>query len=192
MKAYQQLPEGYGEILQIDLQKDQRAALKVNAASAAVMIGLIILGHLIVPISAFVPVGSFGAFLGRMAVLLGSYLAYIILHELTHGAVMKAVGGGKVLFGFTGLYAFAGSREDYFDKTAHRCIALAPLTLWGIIFGILCFTVPRDLFWIFWFLEAGNIAGSAGDIYVTAVLWKMPDSLLVMDTGVAMSVYGRE
>ena len=115
--------------------------------------------------------------------------AYIVLHELTHAVVMKAVGGGKVNFGFTGLYAFAGSREDYFDKTAYRCIALAPLVLWGIVFAAATVFVPRSWFWVVWFLQAGNIGGAAGDVYVTVKLWNKPASILVMDTGVDMTVF---
>ncbi len=189
MKAYRELPDGYRETDRIDLQNDKKTALRVNLASAAVMIALILPGHAIVPVGEFVPEGSFGAFLSRLGLLLFCYLAYIVLHELTHGAVMKAVGGKKVVFGFTGLYAFAGSREDLFDKTAYRCIALAPLLLWGIVFGVLSVILPRGLFWIAWFLQAGNAAGSAGDVYVTAVLWKRPSSILVRDTGVEMTVY---
>ncbi|MGX8688621.1 MAG: DUF3267 domain-containing protein, partial [bacterium] len=88
--------------------------------------------------------------------------------ELTHAAVMKAVGGKEVKFGFTGLYAFAGSTVDYFDKSSYRCIALAPLILWGIIFGILTFILPESWFWVAWLLQAGNVGGAAGDVYVTA------------------------
>ena len=57
------------------------------------------------------------------------YIAYIILHGLTHGAAMQLLGGIKVQFGFTGLYAYAGSESDYFGKIAYRIIALAPLTV---------------------------------------------------------------
>ena len=42
-----------------------------------------------------------------------------------------------------------------------------------------------------WFLQAGNIGGAAGDVYVTARLWKLPETLLVRDTGVDMTVYDR-
>ncbi len=115
----------------------------------------------------------------------------MVLHELTHAVVMKAVGAKKVIFGFTGMYAFAGSKEDYFDKISYRCIALAPLVTWGIIFGVLSVIVPREWFWIVWFLQAGNIGGAAGDIYVTAVLWHKSVSILVRDTGVDMTVFDK-
>lgn len=40
-------------------------------------------------------------------------------------------------------------------------------------------------------LQAGNIGGAAGDIYVTARLWKEPDTVRVRDTGVDVTVYDR-
>lgn len=191
MKAYHFLPENYQEIMQINLQKDKQTAQKVNVIAGIIMIALLIIGHLIVPIKELFNEEMFAASLLRLGVLFLAYFAYIVLHELTHAVAMKAVGGGKVIFGFTGLYAFAGSREDYFDKTAYRCIALAPLVLWGIVFAVMTALVPRSWFWVVWFLQAGNIGGAAGDVFVTVILWNKPASILVMDTGVDMTVYDR-
>ncbi|MBQ1467531.1 MAG: DUF3267 domain-containing protein [Solobacterium sp.] len=191
MKAYQTLPEGYREILQINLQKDKKTALKINLIAVVVMILLFVLGHFIVPITEFQNNESLSTYFIQVGVILLGYVIYIILHELTHGAVMKAVGGGKVVFGFTGLYAFAGSKEDYFDKISYRYISLAPLVVWGIILGVLCVIVPRTWFWVVWFLQVGNISGAAGDVYVTAKLWNYPGTILVRDTGVDMTIYDR-
>ena len=38
MRAYQTLPEGYRQILQIDLQKDKKTALQVNVGGSIAMI----------------------------------------------------------------------------------------------------------------------------------------------------------
>ncbi len=189
MKAYQALPEGYGEILKIDLQNDKKTALIVNLIGAVVMIAILVAGHFIVPVTRFFDLTSLSGYLIRLGVLLLAFVAYIVLHELTHAAAMKAVGGGKVIFGFTGMYAFAGSREDWFDKTSYRLIALAPLVFWGVVFGILSLLVPEDWFWVVWFLQAGNVSGAAGDVFVTLKLWNYPSSILVRDTGTDMTVY---
>ena len=151
----------------------------------------LVAGHFIVSIRVFFDMDSFPMYFLRLGVVLLAYILYMVLHELTHAAVMKAVGAGKVVFGFTGLYAFAGSKEDFFDKISYRCIALAPLVVWGIIFAVLSLIVPREWFWIVWFLQAGNIGGAAGDVYVTAALWRKPSSILVKDTGVDMTVYDK-
>ena len=190
MKACRQLPDGYREILHIDLQHDKKLAAKVNLMAGAVMVLLLILGFILSPAPLSVGPENLSAYLLRCAVLLVGYVLYIILHELTHAAAMKAVGGRSVVFGFTGLYAFAGSKEDWFDKTAYRFIALAPLVLWGILFGVLLAVLPREWFLVIWILGAGNIAGSFGDIYVTLRLLRQPASVLIRDTGVEMRVYG--
>ncbi len=191
MKAYRSLPEGYQETLQINLQKDKKTSLRVNLGGALAMVIVFLLGHFIVPVTEFKALMDLegGAFFLRFGALLAGYVAYIVLHELTHAAAMKAVGGGRVVFGFTGVYAFAGSHEDYFDKNAYHLVALSPLVVWGVIFGALALLLPRSWFWVVWFLQAGNIGGSAGDIYVTLKLLKHPATILVRDTGVDMTVY---
>lgn len=68
--------------------------------------------------------------LTSLAAFLVCAVVYMVLHELVHGACMKVFGAKKVRFGFTGLYAFAGSIE-YFKKAAYIVVALAPLVVWG-------------------------------------------------------------
>ena len=158
MKAYHSLPDGYREIFVMNLQEDKKTAAKINIGGMVAMILAIAAGHFIVPIKEFFNMESLSTYFIRLGVLLAAYLVYMVLHELTHAAVMKAAGGGKVVFGFTGMYAFAGSHEDYFDKSSYRCIALAPLVVWGIIFGILSVIVPVSWFWVIWFLQAGAVS----------------------------------
>ena len=186
------LPEGWRKILELNLQKDKKTAgvITLGGAVAALVMGVLM--HLRTPITVFFNrSGGVGAYFLRLGVLLAAYLAYVVLHELTHAAVMKAVGGGKVRFGFTGMYAFAGSEEDYFDKTAYRCIALAPLVVWGLVLLGLQLLVSGPWTWVVWLLQIGNVSGAAGDVYVTVKLAPMPGTILVRDTGVDMTVYDR-
>ena len=188
------LPEGYREIAHINLQKDKKTALKINIAGAVIMIALFVLAHFaLVPITTIFNFDtSFASDIPRFAALILGYIAYIILHELTHAAVMKLMGGTKFGFGFTGIYAYAGSDKDYFSRAAYIAVALAPLIVWGIIFTVLLIVFPRDWFWVAWFWQVGNISGAAGDVYVTAKILKMPPDVLVMDTGVDMTFYSKE
>ena len=183
LKTVHVLPDGYHKTLEINLQKDKKTAMHVQVGGGIAMLVILLLGLLIVPIR--VMKGQILPWL----VLLAGYIAYIVLHELTHAAVIKLAGGKKVEFGFPGMYAYAGSHEDYFSQKAHRIIALTPLLVWGIVFGVLAFVLPQEWFWVVWFLQAGNIGGSWGDLYVTAKLARMPHSILILDTGVDMTVY---
>ncbi len=193
MNCAQSLPEGYRQILAIDLQKDKKTAWKVQGLSFALGAVLFGIGCCLVPFSVVLEhTRNLGGYLLRLGLLLGGMLLYLVFHELTHAAVMKAYGAKKLRFGFTGAYAFAGSLGDYFGKRAYRHIALAPLLVWTLVFGVLCALVPRDWFWVAWMLQLCNISGASGDIYVTLRLLREPPDLLVNDTGVSMTVYSAQ
>ncbi len=132
-----------------------------------------------------------GMYILRFAVLMVSSILYIILHEAVHGIAMKICGTKKVSYGFTGLYAFAGSK-DYYNKHNYIFIALAPVVLWGIVLGIINLLVSHDWFWIIYILQISNISGAAGDMYVTYKFSRMPKDILITDYGLGMKVYSAE
>ncbi len=185
------LPSGSVLRDEINLQKDRKTALVVNGAALVVMIAMGFGMNFIVPISTLFNLeNGVPPVLVRMLVFMAAYIAYIVLHELTHAVVMRFYGAGKLCFGFTGLYAYAGSKEDYFDKACYRVIALAPLVLWGLIFGLIQSLVDESWVWVVWFLQIGNVSGAAGDVYVTIRLMRQPASVWIQDTGFAMTVWG--
>ncbi len=192
MKAYQNLPEGYREICSIDLQKNKKLSFLVNVIAVAIAAVMVIAAHFYVPISALYDVGvGYGLYFVRCIVLLVGVVLYLVLHELTHGIVMKLCGTKKIKYGFTGLYAFAGS-EDYYAKKPYICIALAPVALFFVIFLILNFIVPAEWFWVVYILQVINCSGAAGDLFVTAKFLRMPSDILVKDHGVGMTVFSKE
>ena len=196
MHSFRELPLGYKEHLQIDLQKNKKLALRVNVISTVIMLAMMAAGHfLMVPIWTLVidetaPEGvSVPLNFIRPLVMLGGLLVYIVLHELTHAAAMKCFGARKVRFGFTGLYAYAGSTTAYFDRRAYVTVGLAPMILWGIVFSVLMYTVPQNWFWVIYFWQIANVSGSAGDIYCSILTAKMPLGVVVKDTGVTVTFY---
>ena len=190
MRSVNTLPEGYRELLSVDMKKDKRLAVLVNALS------LVIAAILGFPVPFFaIPFSSIGwggrtAYLIHVAVLFGGMFIYIILHELVHGIAMKLCGTKKVKYGFTGLYAFAGS-DDYYYKKPYIAIALAPIVVWGVILGIINALVPVEWFWVVYFIQLINLSGAAGDLYVTFKFAGLPKDVLVRDYGVSMTVYAR-
>lgn len=184
------LPDGAEEILFIDLQKDKKTAIVVNGLSVICMLAMILVMNRHVPVASLFDFSSgLGMYFLRLGFLLGGCIVYIILHELTHAAVMKVFGGQKINFGFTGLYAYAGSTEDYFDKCSYICIALAPLVLYGVLFLVANLLVPPYWFWVVYALQIFNVCGSIGDIYVALRFAFLPRSIWIRDTGVNMTVY---
>ncbi len=192
MKAVKELPQNYKEIISIDLQKNKKLSLFVNLLAVAVAVIMVIPACFFVPISALFEFGDNPfALLIRCGVLVVSLIAYIILHELVHGVAMKMCGTKKVKYGFTGLYAFAGS-EDFYDKRGYIFIALAPVILWGAVLAVMNAFVPEEWFWVVYLIQITNISGAAGDAYVTAKFSRLPKDILVHDYGVGMTVYWGE
>ena len=186
MKSFTELPEGYAEILHIDLQKDKKLMTIVNVLAVVISVAMILIAAF------FVPLGRYFAFnMTQLLVLCVGYVAYMVLHELVHGVTMRCFSEAKVKYGFTGMYAFAGS-DAYYCRKHYVIIALAPIVVWGIVLGILNFLVPMNWFYVVYLIQVGNISGAAGDLYVSWRFRKLPADILVRDTGVAMTVFSRE
>ena len=192
MKAVSSLPEHYREIYRVDFRTDKKLMLWVNAAGLLIMILMAIPAHAFIPIASLFDLSEgFRPYVIRMAVLIAASVAYIILHELVHGIAMKAFGTKKVRYGFTGLYAFAGS-SDYYDRRSYITISLAPIAVWGVVCAILCAVVPESWFWVIYLIQIFNISGAAGDLYITFRSLKMPNDILVQDSGLEMHIYSAQ
>ncbi|MBQ7108296.1 MAG: DUF3267 domain-containing protein [Clostridia bacterium] len=192
MKSFENLPNGYNEIYAVDLQKNKKVALFVN------MLAIIIAVLLTVPMCFVVPIFNLFSmesgmqnYIIRFAVLMVLIILYMLLHELVHGIAMKICGTKKVKYGFTGLYAFAGS-TDYYDKTAYIFIALAPVVLWGIVLAVVNLFVSDEWFWVVYIIQISNLSGAAGDLFVTVKFSRLPSDILIQDYGVGMKVFSKE
>lgn len=191
MKAVENLPEGYSEIYAIDLQKDKKMALLVNLLAAAIAILLAVPMHFVVPIhSLFSMEKGMQDYMLRFGLLLVLMILYMILHEIVHGIAMKICGTKKVKYGFTGMYAFAGSK-DYYDKRSYILIALAPVVFWGIVLAVMNPFVPIEWFWVVYLIQIVNLSGAAGDLFVTVRFSRLPSDILIQDYGVGMTVYSK-
>lgn len=177
-----QLPGGYGEVLRLDLQRDTKLALLVNGIALAIAAVMLPVGFFLQPeLRLFADIPA-------LAALLVCMVLYLVLHEMVHGLCMKLFGAKKVRFGFTGLYAFAGS-EACFPKGAYITVALAPLVVWGVVLLALNIAAGPKYFWFIYLLQLINVSGAAGDLYVTFRFAGMPKNILVQDTGVSMTVF---
>ena len=191
MKAFQILPEGYGQICTIDLQKDKKTALAVNLLAVAIAVVLIAAMCFIVPLSSlFAGVDEALTVALRLFLVAFLTIVYLVLHEAVHGIAMKLCGTKKIAYGFTMTYAYAGSK-DFYDRSAYIFIALAPVVLWGVVLAVVCLLVPAGWFWPIYIIQVVNLSGAAGDLFVTAKILRLPKDVLVCDTGVSTTVYHR-
>lgn len=189
MKAIGVLPEDYGEIYSLNLQKDKRAAIIINLLALAIAAVMAVSMNFFVPVTSFFDLsGGIVRYFLRFAALIVLMVLYMVLHELVHGIAMKLCGTKRVKYGFTGLYAFAGS-EDYYDKKSYIFIALAPIVLWGTVLAAVNFFVPTEWFWIVYMIQLINISGAAGDLFAAVKFSRMPKNILIQDSGVSMRVF---
>ncbi len=192
MKSVTTLPDGYVPYLTVDLQKNKRLAVFINGLALVIAFVMAVTMNSVIPVSTLYDMGlGVGGYLLRVGVLAVGTVVYMILHEAVHGVAMKLCGTKKVKYGFTGLYAFAGS-DDYYGKTPYIFIALAPIVFWGIILLIINVFVPDSWFWVIYIIQIINISGAAGDIYVTVYFSLLPKNILVKDAGTSMVVYNKE
>ena len=192
MRAVENLPDDYKEIYAVNLQKDKKMAIIVNLIAVAIAVIMAVPMHFVVPFSTVFSMenGLFPYILRFVALIILMFL-YLILHELVHGIAMKLCGTKKVKYGFTGMYAFAGSK-DYYDKKAYIFIALAPVVLWGIVLAVINPFVPVEWFWIVYLIQIMNVSGAAGDLFVTVTFSHLPQDILVQDYGVSMTVFSKK
>lgn len=184
------LPNGYTCFKKIDFRHNVKLSIFINLIS--IIIGVLLfflMNHYILYRSFFDPSLGSQSILFRKVILIFSLLLYLILHEFTHGLVMKCIGAKKIHFGFTGLYAYT-SCQNYIFKQYYYIVCLAPIVLWGIVFLIGCLVAKSIwLFLLFYWLQIINITGSIGDLYISLLLKRYPHDTLINDEGTIMCFY---
>ena len=188
------LPENYREVFHIDATNKKvmiwlnLAALGIAAVFAG--IGLLPLLWVELPRITYGPFGILGAYLGFLV----SMIAYVVLHELTHGAAYKLLTKAKLTYGIRLTCAFCGVPDVYTYRRTALCALVAPLILFSILFGGLTVAMAFVDRWLY-FLALGlfvvHISGCVGDGYMTLLmLFRYRDpALLMRDTGPAQWIY---
>lgn len=180
---YSSRPAQYWQIAVMDFVRNRKQMLTVNIGALAVTVWMAV-GGIAFGVRDFGVLKTWWGWL----LLAALYVAYIPLHELTHGVLMHALSGVKPKYGLKLPYAYAGS-SVYFDKRSHNVIALAPLIVWGVVLLILTHALPRAWFWLMYILQISNVSGSMGDVYCVLYLRKSPKDVLIQDTGVRMRIF---
>jgi len=183
---HRSLPKNYRLSEVMDFVRSRKQLLIVGWSGIIVTAVMIAFGLIAYP---FAPTWEFlKSCWWAWAVIPSLYVAYILLHELTHGLLMHALSGVKPKYGLKLPYAYAGSHV-YFDKKSHNLIALAPLMVWGAVLFALERTLPAQWLWILYMIQISNVSGSVGDVYCVLHLMKLPGDILIQDTGTRMRIF---
>ncbi len=191
------LPQNYKEAFHIDA-RSKKVGLVMNLLSFIPLIGVIIL----VVFTADINLSEFrDASPSQLlwvalfcVVLMLSIVAYMILHELVHGVVYKAMTKQKLKFGLSWSCAFCGVPDVYtYRKTAFLAL-IAPFAVFGVLFAALAvvfYFFNPVLYVLFAFLFGMHVGGCVGDLYMTGLLlFKYKDKKILMrDTGPEQWIY---
>ena len=192
---YKTLPEGYREVKVVDAKEKKTSVLFVVFSFVLTAIPLMpVLLTAGGGLRTLVEQNGRAQSMIAVVVFLASLVLYLVLHELVHGAVYKALTHQKLTFGFTLTVAFCGVPDVYTSrKTALVAllapfvtfsILLIPLTLWFYSFNRLYYLLSGILFSV-------HFGGCVGDLYMTyLLLFKYKDPRTLMnDTGPKQTIY---
>ena len=187
-----EVPEGYRQVYHIDAA-DKKTGLKLTLGAMAIMIVVVAVLFVFADLKSL----DFGKLIEYDLAFIGIALVYIVVHELTHGAVYKALTHQKLRFGITWSAAFCGVPDIYTYRRTALLSLVAPLTVWTIV--LLPLTIWLRGVDTGWYITIGlifaiHISGCVGDMYVTWLfLTKYKDPRTLMrDTGPEQWMYAPE
>ena len=181
------LPEGYRPVYTINAANTKIGVL-LNFVGFGIMIPVFLICYLCIrPLDL-----SEALNLTNLLIFSVSTLAYIVLHELVHGAAYKLLTKQKLTFGLTLTVAFCGVPQIYVYRRTALLSLLAPFVTFTVLFGALIAALP----WpagklIASVLLAFHAGGCAGDLYDTLLFltkFKNPKTLM-RDTGPEQTFY---
>ena len=193
---YRELPAGYTQVYYLNCKKFT-VGLIFTLISFAVL--AVVLALSAVPLLLGAQPGrrmeldglqSLGITYGFMALM----LVYIVLHELVHGAVYKALTGEKLTFGISWSCAFCGVPNIYTTRRTCLLSVAAPLVVFTLIMvpaQIALFFVHPLMYWMMAMILGIHLGGCCGDCFLLLLLFtrfKDPRTL-VRDTGPEQYIY---
>lgn len=189
-----ELPKGYREVFHINA-KDKGTALWLSLGSLAITTVVFVL--LLIPVFksgidiSNVKPSEFFIFYGVFVI---SMIGYVVLHELTHGVVYKAMTGEKLTFGITPAAAFCGVPNIFTYRKCALASIFAPMVVWTLVLVpvVLILGLTNTLYYIgFSFIFAMHLGGCIGDGFIGCLLlfkYKQ-NKILIRDTGPEQFIY---
>lgn len=192
-----ELPQGYEQIYHIDARK-KKTGLIMNLVAFLPMLVMAVI--LVFTAEIKISVLWKGELEERLLAVLFlataavSLIAYMVLHELLHGAAYKALTRQKLTFGMSWSCAFCGVPNVYVYRKTALISLLAPFVVFGVVFLALTVTfafLNQALYLLFGILLGVHVGGCAGDLFLTGLLlFKYRDKrLLLRDTGPEQWIY---
>ena len=188
---FSELPEGYHQTYSFKLTENIEIVRELSHLELLIAAALFLAGLWIHPLSSVSTRSTgFDSTTTRLCLIPFAVIAYLIIHEFTHVFFMRLFGAEKIVLHKEAGVAATGS-SGYYDKFSFLLISLAPVLIWGILLGVLCFLVPVRWFWVVYPAFIINFSGSSSDYYSFSLARKAPDAALIQDTGLEFTIYSK-
>jgi hypothetical protein len=124
-------------------------------------------------------------------------LGVLLLHEWVHGVAIRWA-GHRPRYGMQGIkigpitipyLLYATADDAYFPRTAFIVIALAPVIIITIVGLALMVILPDYLHSYLMVAIVINGTGAVGDLWMTAIVRRYPESTLVRDEAESISIF---
>ncbi len=192
---FKELPEEYEMDYEIDAKSAKFTIVYGLILNLILVIGTIAICFAIRNISIsdlFGPNKTIKINILALLAFLASMVAYIVLHELTHGLFYKIFTHEKLTYGFTLTVAYCGCPKLYVKKWPMFITTLAPFVVFSIAFIIPLFFIKDNAIYVIMSILLGvHIGGCIGDLYCAVLmLFKYhKKNLLINDTGPKQTFY---
>ncbi len=181
------LPEQYRAVKTVDA-KQKKFAVIMNLVSSLITVLTVVIAALLVR-----PTDFFGQYsLVRNLLFLVFMVAYVVLHELVHGAAYKLLTKQKLTFGLTLSVAYCGVPHIYVYRKTALIALLAPFCVFLPIFLAAAILLPNEWDQVYAaFLLGLHVGGCSGDLYDAYLyLFRFRSSYTLMqDTGPKQTFY---
>ncbi len=182
-----ELPANYHAVKTVDA-KQKKFTVVMNLVATLIAIVTVAIAALLVR-----PKDFYGQYsLLRNLLFLVAMVAYIVLHELVHGAAYKLLTKQKLTFGLTLSVAYCGVPHIYVYRKTALIALLAPFCVFLPIFLATAVFLPNEWDQVYAaFLLGLHIGGCCGDLYDAYLYlfrFRSPYTLM-QDTGPKQTFY---
>lgn len=190
-KPVQELPEGYQRAHVINFQKGVWILVfNLLSIPAALLFGGLFLDlATLIRGEGLSDMFSSVSPRGDLLLFLLLTIMWVILHELIHGLGFWWFTRTRPAFGLTIFAVYAGAPGWYLPRNHHLVIGIAPFLLLTLLGLGLLFILSSSLALIMVGLMTVNAMGATGDLAVCALALFQPQSALVHDGGLEISIY---
>jgi len=178
----QTLPAGFRELCYWRISERPLRVVAINLLAFDLLPPAWLFFGALAVLSGKVPASlSFGT--RAMLLTLAAIIVTVIVHELAHGALMRFY-GARPTFGAipSRLVVYATAPGHAFRRSQYVAIALAPLAVISLIALMLINLLPGSTLLIPVVICAAlNVAGAAGDLWMTALVLRYPPDVYCID-----------